>query len=114
MVLLDYHAAAQQCDPAACVKAITKVTHTTQLVTSSDVAKVAKSVSTQKAGLICDPSDCPPACRDICDPDCCAKSSAMTQQVKQSKQMMEVVRPVEKLVHRVSRVRPSGVLVGAD
>jgi len=106
MVILDYQASAQNCNPAACVKAVSSIEKAEALPVTMVVTTTTTLIN------ICDPTDCPPECRKVCKIDCLEKGAAIGAQVNnQAKQ--KPFEPVQPLEARPSlQVRSS--VVGAD
>ena len=106
MVILDFQASAQNCNPAVCAKATTSNEKAEALPITMFVHP---STTLTK---ICDPTDCPSECRKICKIDCCKKNAAMGAQVNnQVKQTPQA--PIQPLEARPSLLVRSSV-VGAD
>ncbi len=63
LVMLDFHANCQNCDPAACKKATTALTQA-----EAPAAQLTAQVNqqTKASKTVCDPADCPPMCRILC------------------------------------------------
>ena len=109
MVILDFQASAQNCNPAACKKAIVNVERAD--VSMQSIAVKAVATSTAVMSKICDPTDCPPECLKICKIDCCKEATTGNAQVNQVKQVQQTrVQPLEA---RPSLLVKSSV-VGAD
>ncbi len=111
MVILDFQASAQNCNPAVCVKAISNVEKSDLTLKSAPVTLLSSTAAVMTK--ICDPTDCPPACRKICKIDCCKKEATANATEIQTKHVIQA--PVQRLaVRKPSPLQIRSTVVGAD
>ncbi len=109
MVILDFQASAQNCNPAACTKAMTNVEKSDLSLKTAPVTLLCSTTAVMTK--ICDPTDCPPECRKICKIDCCKKEGAASVSASQIKHVLKT--PVQRLEAR-SPLQVRSSVVGAD